>query len=142
MRSFYRKHDKPLLCSAFNYSQPYLSLNIEFIYSRWKIYIYIYTYSIFYFCIDSLEKILKITFEKKKKKIGGGSSFYGFGSHLGNDLEEEEKSWGRINAIVEICWWKIKKSVLRGKNTGEMISRRGAFAERFLHCSSSTSSTR
>lgn len=37
------------------------------------------------------------------------------GSHLGNDLEEE-KSRGRINAIVgvEICWWKIKKSVLRG----------------------------
>lgn len=54
---------------------------------------------------------VKVTLEREN----WNRVFMDLGSHLGNDLEEA-KSRGRINAIVgvEICWWKIKKSVLRG----------------------------
>lgn len=69
--------------------------------------------------------------------------FMDLGSHLGNDLEEE-KSWGRINAIVgvEIRWWKIKKSVLRGRGGARIQEKSLAEGElstqSCFHCSWST----
>lgn len=108
MRSFYRKHDKPLLCSAFNYSQPYLSLNTKFIYSKWKIYISIHIpFSIF--VSIRLKKFWKSRSKKKRRKLEEDRVFMDLEAILGTISRRRKNREGELTRSWRSVGGKLRR---------------------------------